>query len=205
MQELHLPNGAYSAIVTQPASEVVTVAEMKAHLRIESDDEDTLIGDYITAATDMVDAEFGELGRALITQSWSLVMPAFPTSGRFDLPVSPVQSITSITYYDSDNVQQTLLADAYRLTILPDRARVDLVTGYSWPAIYDRADAVTVTYAAGYGDASTDIPEGIRQGIRLMAAHLYENREAATEARLMEAPVGIRHILMKYRVPRGHI
>lgn len=205
MQELHLPDGAYSAIVTQPASEVVTVAEMKAHLRIDSDDEDTLIGDYITAATDMVDAEFGEIGKALITQTWALVLPAFPASGRFDLPVSPVQSITSVTYYDGDNAGQTLTASAYRLTALPDRARVDLVNGYSWPATYDRADAVTVTYVAGYGDASTDIPEGIRQAIRMMAAHFYENREAVTEAKLVEAPIGFRHMLMKYRVPRGHI
>lgn len=205
MQELHLPDGAFSAIVTQPASEVVTVAEMKSHLRIDSDDEDTIIGDYITAATDMVDAEFGEIGQALITQTWSLVLPMFPGSGRFDLPVSPVQSITSVTYYDGDNAEQTLTASAYRLTALQDRARVDLVNGYSWPATYDRADAVTVTYVAGYGDASTDIPEGIRQAVRMLAAHFYENREAVTEAKLAEAPLGVRHMLMKYRVPRGHI
>jgi uncharacterized phiE125 gp8 family phage protein len=64
---------------------------------------------------------------------------------------------------------------------------------------------VTVTYVAGYGDASTDIPEGIRQAVRMMVAHFYENREAVTEAKLMDVPVGVRHLLMKYRVPRGHI
>mgnify|MGYP000280082960 CR=1 FL=1 len=205
MQELHLPDGAFSAIVTFPAADVVTVAEMKAHLRIDSDDEDTVIGDCITDAIDEIDAENGQTGRALITQTWSLVMPVFPASGRFDLPVSPVQSITSVTYYDGDNAEQTLTASAYRMTALPDRARVDLVNGYSWPATYDRADAVTVTYVAGYGDASTDIPGGIRRAVKMLAAYFYEHREAATEAKLAEAPLGVRHMLAKFRVPRGHI
>lgn len=205
MQELHLPDGAYSAIVTQPASEVVTVADFKAHSPICFDDDDAVIGHYVSAATEMVDAEHGELGRALITQSWALILPVFPSCGRFELPVSPVQSITSITYYDSDNAEQTLSTDAYRLTILPDRAQVDLAAGYSWPGIFDRADAVTVTYVAGYGDASTDIPAGIRQAIRLTAAHWYENRAATSEMKIEDAPMGVRYLLSKYRVPRGWI
>lgn len=204
MQELHLPDGAFSAIVTPPAAEVVTVADFKAHSPIDFDDDDAIIGHYVSAATEMVDAEYGELGRALITQSWSLTMPIFPTCGRFDLPVSPVQSVTSIAYYDSDNTEQTLSVDAYRMTVLPDRARVDLVAGYSWPATYDRADAVIVTYVAGYGGA-TDVPGGIRQAIRLTAAHWYENRAAASEMKLENAPMGVRYLLSKYRVPRGCI
>lgn len=203
--DIHKPDGSFSTIVSYPEAPVVTVADMKAHLRIDTDDEDTLIGDYITAATDMVDAEFGELGRALITQRWQLTMPKFPADGHVDLPIPPVQQVFSITYYDTDNVQQTLSTDVYRLTLNTDMAYLDLVAGQTWPATYDRADAVAIQYDTGFGDAGTDVPEGIRQAIRMMVAHWYEHREAATEARLMDTPIGIRSLLMKYRVTRGHI
>lgn len=203
--DIHKPDGSFSTIVSYPEAPVVTVADMKSHLRIDSDDEDTLIGEYITAATEMVDAEFGELGRALITQRWQLTMPKFPTDSHVVLPIPPVQQVFSVTYYDTDNVQQTFSTDAYRLTLNTDRAYIDLVAGYSWPATYDRDDAVAIQYDTGFGDAGTDVPYGIRQAVRMMVAHWYEHREAVTEAKLMETPMGIRSLLMKYRVTHGHI
>jgi len=191
--------------ISGPASPLLMIAEAKDHLRVDFDEDDALIYAYIQAATDMVDAEWGELGRALVTQRWQLTMPAFPASGVIILPIPPVQQVTGITYYDADNAHQTLAVDTYRLTVNGDDARLDKAAGAVWPATYDRVDAVAVQYDAGYGDAASDVPEGIRLAVRLMVGHWYENRAAVTERSMSALPLGIRAILNKYRVVRGHI
>lgn len=197
--------GALSTIVTQPATALLSRAEVKSFVRIDADDDDADLAAFVAGCTDQVDAEFGELGRALITQTWRLTLPCFPSGARIVLPLCPVQSITSVTYYDSDGTQQTLAAENYRLIAGADEAWIELVDGASWPGISSRSDAVAVTYVAGYGDAATDVPEGIRQAVRLLVSHWYDNRKAATEDKLAETPMGVRYILAKFRVPRGHI
>jgi len=157
----------------------------------------------VQAATDMVDAEWGELGRALITQRWKLTMPTFPSGGRIILPIPPVQQVTHFQYYDTANVQQDLSVDAYRLTVNGEEAYVDLVDGYSWPSVYDRADAVQIQYDTGFGDAPADVPAGIVQAVKLIVAHWYETRTAVTEKSMSELPLGVRTLLHKYRVTRG--
>lgn len=200
-----LPNGAQSAIIDRPTEQVVTLVEAKMQSRIEDDEQDQLIVDYILAATDMVDAEFGELGVALTTQSWRLSLPCFPGSGKIILPVPPVQSVTEITFFDAENAEQTLSPSAYTMTAKSDHGCVDLVAGQSWPATYARDDAVQVVYTAGYGDSRGDVPNGIRQAIRMIVAHWYECREAASEKEMSSLPLGVHSLLMKYRVPRGHM
>ena len=200
----HKPDGTFSGLVSGPETPLLTTAEAKAHLRVGYSDDDALIDTYIQAATDMVDAEWGELGRALITQRWKMTLPSLGGS-RIVLPVPPVQQVTHFQYYDADNVQQDLDANAYRLTVNGEEAYVDLVEGYSWPATYARADAVQIQYDTGYGDAASDVPMGIRQAAKMLVAHYYMSRQAVTERGGAEMPLGVRSILMKYRVVRGHI
>lgn len=203
--DYHKPDGVLSSLVDGPDVPLLTTAEAKEHLRVDHTVDDDLIDAYVQAATDMVDAQWGELGRALVTQRWQLTLSTFPASGVIILPVPPVQQVTGITYYDTDDAEQTLAADIYRLTTNDEYARLDKVAGASWPATYDRADAVAVQYDAGYGDAASDVPEGIRLAVRLMVAHWYENRAAVAEQSMTALPLGIRSILQKYRVVRGHI
>lgn len=201
----HKPDGVFSGLVSGPAAPLLTTAEAKAHLRVDFADDDTLIDAYVKAATDLVDAEWGELGRALVTQRWKLTMPFFPAGGEIVLPIPPVQQVTHFQYYDTTQTLQDLDVNAYRLIVNDEDAHIYLVSGYSWPALYDRADAVQIQYDAGYGDAASDVPEGVRLAVRLMVGHWYENRAAVTERSMSEMPLGIRAILNKYRVVRGHI
>ena len=201
----HQPDGVFSSLVTGPVAPLLTTTEAKEHLRVDYDDEDALIDGYVAAAADMVDAQWGELGRAMVTQRWQLTLPAFPASGVIILPIPPVQAVTGITYYDADNAEQTLASDTYLLTINDSHARLDKAQGAVWPSTYARADAVAVRYDAGYGDLGTDVPEGIRQAVKLMVGHWYENRSAVSEAAMNEMPLAVRSLLHKYRVARGYI
>ena len=58
-------------LVTAPAAEPVTLAEIKEHLRVDSDLEDALISALITAARQWAETY---QGRAYITQTWNFLV-----------------------------------------------------------------------------------------------------------------------------------
>jgi len=198
--------GSWTELVTAPAVDLLSLAEAKEHLRVDHTDEDDLITAYVAAVSSSLEAGFGEIGRALITQTWKLYMPSLPSDGRIVLPFPPLQSVTSVTYRDTDNAEQTLSASAYRVVAQSESGLIEQVDGAAWPSTFNRADAVTITFVCGYGDAASDVPEGIRMIARLLLAHWYENRQAvAVGVSVDELPMAVRSLLMKYRIARSHI
>lgn len=193
----------FLTLVTAPTVPVIPLHEAKSHLRVDHEDEDDLIEAYTWAVNDLLDAQWGELGRALATQTWRMTMDSFPTD-RIVLPFPPVQSVTSITYYDLNNASQTAATSLYRLTATDEGAWVDLTNGASWPSVYDRADAVSIEFVCGYGTSAASIPEGIRMAAKLMLSHFYENRVSVTERQMHNLPQGVPHLLRKYRVTKAH-
>lgn len=102
----------------------------------------------------------------------------WPANGVFRLPYPPIQSVTSVTYYDEDNALGTVDSGAYIsiLDVVP--ALVMLANGQSWPAVSLRmVSPVRVRYVAGYGAASA-VPERYRALILGLVAVDYESREA---------------------------
>lgn len=183
--------------VTAPASEPITLAEAKAHLRVDASDEDTLISSLISAAVSHLDAT-GSLGRAMITQTWAEWVSASP--GYVRLPIGPFQSLTSVEYYDSDNAIQTATLSDFETWLDGDFVRVKPKEGSLWPTAFSRPDAIKITYVAGFGDDATDVPQGIRQAILLLVGHWYENRMAVSEARLTEVPIAVEALIGNERV-----
>lgn len=134
--------------VTAPYGEPLTLSETKLHLRIESSitDEDSHISALIAAARVYAETD----GRRLVTQTMRLTMSRFP-SGRFIvIHYWPVQSISSITYFDENGTEQTLAATKYRLGSLSGKPVVELDDDEVWPDIDTRIDAVKVTFLVGY-------------------------------------------------------
>lgn len=177
-----------------PATYPVTATEVKADLRIQHSSEDTLIISLIAAATDYMDVPNGVTGKALITQTWTLSVPRPDKDDRIVLPVTPVDSVSSITYYDTDNAQQSLTVGDYHLYKEDDWAYLEPKTPGDWPNVYDRRDAITVTFVAGYGAASA-VPESIKRAIRLLVGHWYEHRMAVTDKPLSEMPLAVQALV----------
>lgn len=152
----------------------VSLADAKAVLRVSGTSEDSTIQGYIDAAIAHLDGKDGTLGRALMTQTWDVTFNDFPSgSGSIVLPLPPLQSVTSVKYFDASNVEQTVSSSDYRvLTRTP--GEIEPVDG--WPSVYDRKDAVTVRFVAGYGSAATDVPQPIRTAINMLVAQWYDNR-----------------------------
>lgn len=161
-------------LVTPPATMPVSLAEAKAHCRVDHSDDDALITSMIVAATTYLDGWTGILGRALVTQTWRQDFGSF--RGCLRLPVGPVASIDSVKHFDADNSEQTVDPDVFVLWTDARGSYVDLASGMAWPQAYDRPDAVRITYVAG--DDAAAVPAPIKAAILLHVAHLYLNREA---------------------------
>ncbi|HMR01762.1 MAG TPA: head-tail connector protein [Candidatus Competibacter phosphatis] len=160
-------------LVTAPAEEPMTTAEAKSHLRVDSSSEDALIDAYVAAARSFYEEA---IWRALITQTWALRLEQWPWGDSILLPRPPLQSVTSITYVDSDGDTNTMSSGDYTV-YAQDPGRVWLGYSKSWPSATLRpGPAITITFVAGYGDAE-DVQEIDKQAVRLILGHFYENRE----------------------------
>lgn len=157
-------------LTAPPATAVLTLSEAKAQARIEGNDDDTYIDGLIKTATRTIEAH---LGRRLITQTWAQSFGGFCDPLR--LPYAPIQSVSGITYYDDDDIQQTVDASLYSVHEDSIGPFVTLRQGQSWPSAYARDDAVTATFVVGYGTAA-DVPVNIRHAAMMLIAWLYDRR-----------------------------
>lgn len=187
--------------VTGPGAEPVTTDEAKAHARIDYSDDDTLIDRLIKTARQHVERK---LDRALLYQTFDYKLHCFPAV--IVLPRPPLESVTSITYIDTNGTEQTLDSSKYRVVDNGEWPSI-IEPEYSetWPSTRDVLAAVTVQFQAGYADggaspvARDDIPEPIREAILLTVTHWYEHREASIPGvSIQELPIGAEDLLADY-------
>ena len=179
-----------------PPSELMTLERAKLHLRVGTTDEDLYITDLIDVVADAFDGNDGAIGKALVSQEWRY--SGYHTGVCIDLTLTPVIEINTITYYDSDNVQQSLSISDYQLYGDDEAAYLRPKLGKSWPSTYARPDALTITFMAGFGDV-VDVPPSIIHAALLLIAHYYEHRESVTEVNVKELPQGIDDLLSRHK------
>ena len=159
-----------SLLLTPPAVEPLTLAEAKAFLRVETGDDDETIAALIAAARLHVEAA---TRRALITQSWRLSRDAWPDNGRLNVLPAPLQTLAAARVYDEGGTAHAVDTQAFVL----DRAGSALCFAPWALPMPGRVNAgIELDVVCGYGDAAADVPEPLRQAIRLLTAHWYENR-----------------------------
>jgi uncharacterized phiE125 gp8 family phage protein len=200
-------------LITAPASEPLTTADAKAHLRVDFVDDDALIGLLITAARQYCEQI---IARSLISQQWRYVIDAFPaafwgmTNGYFSgnailLEKGPVISLDSITYLDMGSATQTMPATDYASDFSGPLGRITPKFGKIWPIALPQIAAVQVTFTAGYGVDATFVPVGIKQWLKLRIGALYENREEVVSGRsITVTPMPfVDSLLDPYRIVRA--
>ena len=189
--------------VGAPIADLVTLQEAKSHLRIvdtistevepedpedeptevepeDPEDEPTVVtshpDDTYIASLIATAVEWGEAfqNRSWITRTITVYLDEWPDV-LFYLPMPPIRSITSVSYYAPDNTETTLDPSTYWLA--PDGA-LCLTEGKTWPADALRSTmGVKIVYKAGYGDTASAVPKRCKQAVLLMVGHWYENRE----------------------------
>lgn len=153
-------------VVTGPTSEPVTMQEAKRQLFIAETDtsHDEEVVHLVQAAREQWEHDTDS---SMLTQT--LRVTAERLNGReIRLPSRPLQSVTSFTYYDSENVSQALSTDIYSVDTSSER--IVLTWNQSWPTLAIRWDAVTITYVAGNTTRSA-IPSIAKQAMLLLIGY----------------------------------
>lgn len=199
--ELLVPAVAKTAPTTNEILALLSVDSLKAARRVKHSQEDTLYSDAIVESFDYFDAK-GWLNRAILTQTWKVYPEKWDTV--IELPFPPLQSVTSITYTDTDGATQTLATSVYGVSTNGLFGTVYLKDGQSWPDLHADPDPICITFVCGYG-AAASVPAGIRKAIKLLAVHYFENQsQTFAEPRLVEVPrkimYGIEAAAGKFRI-----
>lgn len=190
---------------TAPTIEPVSRDEAKAHLRVDDAASDDYIDDQITIARRRYDGIEGILGRALITQTWLLYLDKFPAEGSpILLPLSPLQSVTSLAYVDSGGTSQTWAASEYQVDAKSEPPRIKPAYGEVYPVTRAVPNAVTITAKLGYGDTAATVPLDIRHRILIEVADLYEQRQSViVGVAAVRSPIEADRLIHNYRVRMG--
>ena len=200
-------------LVTPPAEEPVSLIDAKLHLRVDFDEDDTLIASLITAARLAAETK---TGRQFTTARWKMVLDSFPGPSLMGVPAGqtftlpghailllkcPVQAVVAIRYLDMGAVEQTMPAATYTVDNACEPARITPVFGQIWPICLPQIGAVSVIFDAGYGSAA-QVPEGIKSWIKLRVGSLYAHREevAVVSRGRLEALPFIEGLLDPYKV-----
>lgn len=159
-------------VVTPPTIEPLTVDEAKKQVELSGSDDthDEHLVEIIQSAREQWEHDTDS---ALLTQTLRVEVDLFD-SEMVRLPSRPVQSVSSITYYDSGNVQQTVSTDIYSLDA--NNRAVRLKYDQLWPDTIERWDAISITYVAGYTSRRL-VPSVAKQAMRLLVGYYFENRD----------------------------
>ena len=146
------------------------VADLKSHLRVTHTQEDTLIGALRSAAISWVEEHCNiKLGSYTARGYLTDWCPAY-------FPIGPVTAISEVKYQttaDKDYTTDltTLATTLWFTDAVTQPARIAF---RDYPTTYDYAlTPVVVTFTAGY----TTMPAPVVHAIRLLVAHMYENRQ----------------------------
>lgn len=188
-----------SYLLAGPAEEPVSLAEARAFLRLDDTAEDGLVTTLIAAARLHVESL---TGRALVNQSWRLVLDAWPDLPVLTLPVSPLVSLVAITAFDADGDEHALSLSQFQLEGGVTPARLLLPASIAgMPAMRERL-GLEIDYVAGYGTAA-DVPADLKRALLALVAHWFEHRDALVVAGSGAViPAGFDRMVAPYRQVR---
>lgn len=147
---------------------LISAAEFRTYARaVNISGEDSLIERQLETSTRYVETY---IGRSLNTNTMQAILYEFDDdrdldSGeiRYELPMGPVTSITSVVGQDLEGANTTLTADSDYYLLTGGRLRIPSPTAYS---------TYTVTYVAQL----SYVTENIKEAILKICAELYQNR-----------------------------
>lgn len=211
-----------------PTVEPVQLDEAKLWARIDTTADDQLVTGLIRGARHYAE---NFTRRQFCIATWKMAMDSFytgPVSGAYDdlrlsqpqaigatpfgspgyrwltairIPLPPLQSVTSLTYVDTDGVTQTLDPSQYTVDNLSETGRITPAFSTPWPYTRSIINAVNITFVAGYAYA----PEGagvpnlppwwdeVQLAIKILVDHRYNNRGST------EVPEGVDNLLIAAR------
>lgn len=184
-----------SILLTAPAVEPLTLAEAKVFLRVETNNDDDTIAALIAGARVHVEAQ---TRRALITQCRRLTLDAWPADGRLAILPALLQAVTAARVFDVANAMYAVDTSVF---VLEKGASALIFVPWALPMPGRANAAIEIDVTVGYGDAASNVPEPLRQAVRLLVAHWYENRGlAAVGHEVAVLPATVAALIAPYRM-----
>lgn len=193
-------------VIVEPVAEPVSRVDCQRHLRLDGawdsppfdHPEDGMILDWLTAAREAAEG-FTQL--TLAPKTLELALDRFPCAA-IELTRGPVQSVVSVTYIDTDGIEQTIDPSNYVLDEYSDAFWLLPADGYAWPSTEGFINAVKVRYIAGYSLPGDNpqvhrLPKPIRSALLVFIEFRHKNRGSA------ETPPGFEASLWPHRVGLG--
>lgn len=166
----------------------VTLSEAKSSQRITGTGEDDFLQGILDSSIELAE---DSTGLALRENTYTLRLNSFSDaefvdSGIIRIPVFPLKSVTSVKYYDTDNVQQTLVDGTdYEVNRYAEPGIIQPATGKSWPAVYSKVNPVEIVFVAGFDNTGLDMtPDKLKQAIKLVFGYWNGQREDYAGRRL---------------------
>lgn len=185
------------AELTPPSAEPITLAETKAHLRLDGSAEDDLVGSLIRTAREHLERE---TGLALIVRPFRLYLDDWPEGRVIQIARGPVQVIQNVTVYD--DVGTPVEVDVSG-AILDGSARPARLLMPALPAPGQALNGIEIDFTAGFGEAGTDVPDTLKRALMIHVAAMYELRGVvAADDQPGVAPVGYDRLIAPFRIRR---
>ncbi|MCB1349305.1 MAG: head-tail connector protein [Maritimibacter sp.] len=155
----------------------VTLAQAKAHMRVDHDEDDTAIESMVaTAAAEL--EQFAHI--ALLTQTIRVTI--------FDPDMGPSWLRLPIGPAD-ENSPPSVLVDGVAFTdfAFAGGNRPVIRWGETWSELSEPT-RVTIEYYAGFGDTAADVPPDLAQAVMDQAALHYDGRSPMSRRELTTSP-----------------
>ena len=189
---LDVPLGFYELVSADPSP--VSLDVMKSYLRVTSSVDDALIQSMINAAT-----EWGEkyTSRDFRIKTWNLLLDWF--TDPIEIRRSPVASIMSIKYFDTDDVEQTVATTVYYLKKQTQWSQVWLKEDQFWPDdLRMQQQSITVQFKTEPYRCINEIIEAIQRTV----AYWYRNRGDCSSCKSAVEAAGVTGIYDQFRIAR---
>jgi uncharacterized phiE125 gp8 family phage protein len=180
-------------IVTPPASEPVTLDELKAQRRISGTDEDTYLTALIVGARTRAENLIGPI----MPQTWDGFLDRWPCGDTLTIEKPRLTAVTSVKYtVRGDVAASTLDASKYLVDTVSHHGCIRLKDGESWPGdTLEVLNPIAVRFTAGWATP----PQTVKQAILFLASHWHANREIITADAANEIPEAFIALITDYR------
>jgi uncharacterized phiE125 gp8 family phage protein len=184
-------------LITPPSAEPLTLAEVKAHLRLDGAEEDALLQSLVNTAREFLERE---TGLCLIAQTWRLYLDRWPQGGVIRILKSPVQEIKTVTVYGLEGEPVQVSLEDHLLDGAGRPARLWLrhtpVTGRT-------VNGIEIDFSAGYGEAGTDLPDTLKRAMLIHIGQMFAFRGAISpDQQPPGIPDGYERLISPFRMRR---
>lgn len=177
----------------QPAVEPLTLVETRAHLRLDTEDEDALLLGLIATAREHLERE---TGLSLITQGWRLCLDRWPDDGILTLAHGPVRLVTSLIVYDGEGTPQAVALDGH---LLDGEARPARLWLRDVPQPGRTLNGIEVDFETGLGATGAEVPDTLKRAMLLHVAAMFAFRGVVpADAQPAVVPPGYDRLIAPY-------